>query len=62
MFFVGLFEELTYRALINDAILYQYREKKGVFVAIAIVSSFIFGIIHILGADIRKTGDGSLSP
>lgn len=52
MLFVGLFEELTYRALINDAILYQYREKKGVFVAIAIVSCFVFGVIHVLGSDV----------
>ncbi len=40
------------RALINDAILYQYREKKGVFVAIAVVSCFVFGIIHVIGADV----------
>jgi membrane protease YdiL (CAAX protease family) len=52
MLFVGLFEELTYRALINDAILYQYREKKGVFVAIAVVSCCVFGIIHVIGADV----------
>ncbi len=52
MLFVGLFEELTYRALINEAILYQYREKKGVFVAIAVVSCLVLGIIHVIGADV----------
>ena len=51
---VGFFEETLFRALINDAILYQFRDKKGVFVAIAIISSFIFGLVHVLGSDVHN--------
>ncbi len=51
---IGFFEETLFRALINDAILYQFRDKKGVFVAIAIISSFLFGILHVLGADVHN--------
>ena len=51
---IGFFEETLFRALINDAILYQFRDKKGVFVAIAIISSFIFGLVHVLGSDVHN--------
>lgn len=51
---LGFFEETLFRALINDAILYQFRNKKGVFVAIAIISSFVFGILHVLGSDVHN--------
>lgn len=51
---IGFFEETLFRALINDAILYQFRDKKGVFVAIAIISSFIFGLLHVLGSDVHN--------
>jgi membrane protease YdiL (CAAX protease family) len=47
--FVGLFEELAFRAIINDAMLYQFRDKKNVFVWIAIVSCFAFGAAHVFG-------------
>lgn len=47
--FVGLFEELTFRVLINDALLYSYRNKKNIFIWIAIISSFVFGIVHVIG-------------
>ncbi len=36
---VGLFEELAFRAVINDAIIYKFREKKYVFALSAVVSS-----------------------
>ncbi len=49
--FIGLYEELSFRAIFNDAILYQFRDKKGVFVAIAIFSCFVFGVVHVIGAD-----------
>lgn len=49
---VGFFEELTFRAVLNDAILYQFRDKKGVFVAIGFISCFLFGVVHVLGADV----------
>lgn len=47
--FVGLFEELAFRAIINDALLYRFRDKKNVFLWIAIVSSLVFGAAHIFG-------------
>ncbi len=52
MLFVGLYEEIAFRALINDAFLYQFREKKGIFVVIAIVSCLVFGYIHIMGVSL----------
>lgn len=52
LLFVGLFEELCFRAVLNDALLYQFREKKGIFVWIAVLSSLIFGAVHVLGSDI----------
>ena len=51
---LGFFEETLFRALINDAILYQFRNKRGVFVAIALISSFTFGILHVWGSDIHN--------
>ena len=48
---VGLFEELAFRAVINDAIIYKFREKKYVFVLSAVVSSLVFGAAHVLGFD-----------
>lgn len=53
-FFVGLFEELAFRAVINDGIVYQFRNKKGVFAASAVISSFIFGWVHIMSADVSE--------
>lgn len=44
---VGLFEG----AVINDAIIYKFREKKYVFVLSAVVSSLVFGAVHVLGFD-----------
>ena len=46
---VGLFEELAFRAVINDAIIYKFREKKYVFALSAVVSSVVFGAAHIVG-------------
>lgn len=46
---VGLFEELAFRAVINDAIIYKFREKKYVFVLSAVISSVVFGAAHIVG-------------
>ena len=51
---IGLFEETLFRALINEAILYQFRDKKGVFVAIALISGFLFGFVHVVGADVHN--------
>lgn len=49
---VGLFEELTFRAVLNDGIVYQFRDKKWVFAVSAIVSSLVFGYVHVLGDDV----------
>ena len=38
--FVGLFEELTFRVTINDALLYRFRNNKYIFIWIAIISRF----------------------
>ncbi|WP_026511968.1 CPBP family intramembrane glutamic endopeptidase [Butyrivibrio sp. LC3010] len=46
---VGLFEELSFRAVINDAIIYKFRNWKYVFVLGAVVSSLVFGAVHVLG-------------
>lgn len=52
---VGLLEEISARGLINDAMLYQFRESKmstkQLFVTIAIADLVIFGVIHIIGSD-----------
>ena len=46
--FVGLFEELTFRATFNDALLYTFRNSKHIFVWIAVISSFVFGVVHVI--------------
>ena len=50
--FVGLFEEMAFRAVINDAVIYEFRDKKYVFVLSALMSSLAFGVAHIIGADL----------
>ncbi len=50
--FVGLFEEMAFRAVINDAIIYKFRDRKHVFVLSALMSSLAFGVAHIIGADL----------
>jgi membrane protease YdiL (CAAX protease family) len=52
MIFVGLFEELTFRAIINDAVMRRFRGRKSVFVISALACSLIFGAVHVLGADL----------
>ena len=50
--FVGLFEELTFRVTINDALLYRFRNNKHIFIWIAIISSIIFGAVHVISGSI----------
>ena len=50
---VGIYEELCFRVIINDGLLYQFRNNKHIFVWIAIISSLIFGLVHIIGASIE---------
>lgn len=49
--FIGLYEEAVFRVVINDAILYRFRNSKYVFVWIAVISSLVFGSVHTIGAD-----------
>ena len=48
--FVGLFEELCFRAILNDAMIYRFRNSRGVFAVSAVVSSLIFGVMHVIGS------------
>ncbi len=49
---VGIFEEMCFRVVINDAMLYQFRNNKHIFIWIAIVSSVGFGATHVIGAEV----------
>ena len=44
---VGLFEELLFRAIINDALIYQFRNVKHIFLISGILTSFVFGFAHV---------------
>jgi len=52
---VGLLEEITARGLINDAVLYQFRDSKmstkNLFIMIAVVDVIVFGAVHLIGSD-----------
>ena len=48
---VGLFEELAFRAVLSDGIIYQFRNKKWVFSVSAIVGSLVFGYVHVMCDD-----------
>ncbi len=49
---VGLFEEFAFRAVLNDGLLYQFRNNKNIFVIIAVFGSLFFGFVHVVGEDI----------
>ncbi len=46
---IGLFEEMCFRVVINDALLYQFRNNKHIFIWIALISSVFFGFVHVMG-------------
>ena len=50
--FACLFEELCFRALLNDAIVGQFRNCRGVFAVSATVSSLVFGLVHVMGSPV----------
>ena len=54
MLAVGLFEEVLFRAVINDGITYQFRNFKYVWIICAAVSSLIFGWVHVISADVSE--------
>ena len=45
---------MAFRAVINDAIIYAFRDKKYVFVLSAVVSSVVFGAAHVIGFDVSS--------
>lgn len=49
-FSVGLFEEMLFRAVLNDALIYQFRNTKHIFLLSAVVTSLVFGGVHIFGS------------
>ena len=55
--FVGIFEELCFRAILNDAIVYRFRDSKGVFAVSAVVSALIFGAMHVVGSPLSSVLD-----
>ena len=58
-FCVGLVEEITSRGLINDSILYQFRNSKistkKLFIIIAIADVIVFGAIHLIGSNFSSS-------
>ena len=52
MLFSGLFEELAFRAVLNDAVIYQFRSSRHVFRISAVVTSLVFGAAHVIGSDL----------
>ena len=52
LLFIGLFEELCFRVIINEALLYQFRNNKHIFLWIAIISSLLFGWVHVSGVSL----------
>lgn len=56
-FFVGQFEELCFRAVLNDAIVYRFREAKRVFAFSLVISSLVFGAVHMIGSPLTSALD-----
>ena len=49
---VGLMEEVMARGLINDSLVYQFRNTKKIFLIVAVVDIVVFGVIHMIGSKI----------
>ena len=47
----GAFEETLFIAVINDAVLRQFRRLKWAFVLAAVIHSAVFGAVQLIGAD-----------
>lgn len=54
-FFVGLLEEIVFRVALNEGLLYAFRNAKHIFLWSAIISSLIFGVVHVLGANMGSS-------
>ena len=52
--FIGLFEEVAFRAVLHDGLIYQFPNSRSAFIASALVSSLVFGFVHVIGADVSK--------
>ena len=46
---VGLFEEIGFRAIMNDALVYQFRSYPKIFTVSAWAGSLLFGFVHVMG-------------
>lgn len=55
--FVGLFEELCFRAVLNDAMICQFRNSKAVFSVSAVISCLVFGAVHVIGSPLTGKTD-----
>ena len=51
MFLVGIYEEGCFRACANDALLPVFRKLKHPFLLTALISSVIFGYVHVVSVD-----------
>ena len=51
MFLVGIYEEGCYRACANDALLPFFRKLKHPFLLTALISSLVFGYVHVVSVD-----------
>ena len=49
---VGLMEEVMARGLINDSLVYQFRNTKKICLIVAVVDIVVFGVIHMIGSKI----------
>ena len=51
MFLVGIYEEGCFRACACDALLPAFRKTRHPFILTAVISSVIFGYVHVVSAD-----------
>lgn len=49
-----MFEELCFRAVLNDAIVYRFRSSRGVFIISAVVTALTFGVVHVMGGPLTS--------
>lgn len=55
--FACLFEELCFRAILNDAIVCHFRNSRHVFALSAVFTSLCFGVVHCLGSSLGSVSE-----
>lgn len=55
--FACLFEELCFRAILNDAVICRFRDSRHVFAVSAVFSSLCFGVVHCLGSRLGSASE-----